>query len=161
MTTTQSEKRPWWQKEPHSAGSHSPEGGRAGPNASGRAGAREANDQAAQSQLDSAVTDGDETAYDWSAIWDEWQPRFQRLLRHFTPPDIVRNDRPSLSKRWAYADRGEWTTKDGAPRTAGRAYNIAVAPLSAALLYVDWIIERPSRLIVAVVLLVLLLIWLI
>lgn len=153
MTATQSEERPWWQKEPHSARPHSPGEGRAGPNASGRAGAREGSDPTAQFQGDSApqsaVTEGEENGYDLAAVWAEWQPRFQRLLCHFTPPDIVGNDRPGLAKRWSYADRAEWTTEGGVPRGAGRVYNIAVAPLSAALLYLDWIIERPTRLIVA------------
>lgn len=160
MTATQSETTKWWQKEVHSAGPHSAETGRAGPNASTRAQARESSGPGAQFQGDSApksaVTDSGENAYDWAAVWAEWKPRLLRLAGDFTPPDIVRNDQPSLAKRWAYADRGEWTTKDGAPRTAGRAYNLAVAPVIGALMCVIWIIERPSRHAVAWVLLILL-----
>lgn len=164
---TQSETRPWWQKGPHSAGPHSPGDGSEGPNASGRARAREGSAPTAQSQADSAaksaVTDGDETgveAIDWAAVRDEWAARLARLRREFTPPDFIHHDRPSLAKGWAYADRGEWTTKDGALRTAGRVYVLVAAVPRAGLLYIDWIIERPSRLIAAGVLLVLLLSWL-
>lgn len=149
MTATQSEKKPWWQKEPHSAGPHSPEDDRAGPNASTRAQAREGSGPSAQFQGDSApksaVTEGDGNAYDWAAVWVEWRDRITQWAAVFTPPDIWSQDRPSLSKRWDYACRGEWTTKTGLPRRLGQVYAWYALTVSAVLLCLDWVVERFAR----------------
>jgi len=74
------------------------------------------------------------------------------LRATFTPPDIWSTDRPSLKKRWAYATDGEWTTDIGLVRRAGQAYTVIAIVVATVLNYLDWIIERPSRLAAAAVL---------
>lgn len=112
-----------------------------GVNASARARARESSGDSAQSQPDSAVTFGD------------WIRDVGAL---FTPPDIVKEDRPSMRKRWAYASRGEWTARTGVYRRAGQAYAIFAVAVSSVLAYIDWVFERPSRLAAAIALVMLL-----
>lgn len=120
---------------PHSAGPHSGETEVGEPNASARtrtcARAHEGNPDSAQSQPESAVTFGD-WARDVGAL--------------FTPPDIVRKDRPSLQKAWAYASRGEWTSRAGVYRRAGQAYGVFALVFKTLAYYADWVVERPTRL---------------
>ena len=72
------------------------------------------------------------------------------LVEVFEPPEIWSDDRPSLAKVAARAKRGEWTKADGAVRTAGVAYyRFVYVPTAATCRYVDWLVEHPSRLIVA------------
>lgn len=106
-----------------------------GPNASVRAPARETAESTAQSAPQSAVTDSDET---WDmAAW---------ILDIVTPPDIWNNGSHPLKDMWAYAARGEWTSRDGVFRTLGKAYYLLFAmPAISVLEYVKWIVERPSR----------------
>lgn len=86
-----------------------------------------------------------------------WSDRLRGVKDAFTPPDIWAQDRPSLSKVWAHATRGDWTGDTGLPRRIGQAYAIAVAvPLTAVAYVLAWTAERPSRAAAAVVLLVLL-----
>lgn len=68
----------------------------------------------------------------------------------FRPPEIWTDDRPALAKVAARAKRGEWTKADGAVRKAGVAYfRFVYVPTAAVTRYVDWLVERPSRLFVA------------
>lgn len=112
------------------------------PNASGRARerarAREDSGPSAQSPPNRALTPGDQIK--------AWRVAMAAL---FTPPDIVRTDRPSLQKAWAYASRGEWTSPTGAPRRAGQVYAWFAISAKAALYTLDWIIERPARAVTA------------
>ena len=125
---------------PHSA-LHSPQDDVPDPNASVRAPAREDSPPIAQSEPKSAVT--------WS---DQIGPMWSRIVADVTPPDIVTEDRPSLRKAWAYAAAGEWTTKTGTLRTCGMAYACLAISAKTVLYYLDWIIERPTRLGTALVL---------
>ena len=69
------------------------------------------------------------------------------------PPDIWSDDRPSLRKIWLYGVYGRWTHADGFARFAGAAYATVIAlPLHAAAYFALWIVERPARLAVALVL---------
>lgn len=73
-----------------------------------------------------------------------------RLAEVFQPPEIWDTDRPSLAKVAARAKRGGWTKTDGTVRRAGIAYfRLVYVPTAAACRYLDWIVERPSRLAVA------------
>lgn len=73
-----------------------------------------------------------------------------RLVEVFQPPEIWTDDRPALAKVAARAKRGEWTKANGAVRKAGVAYfRFVYVPTAAACRYVDWMVERPSRLFVA------------
>jgi hypothetical protein len=82
---------------------------------------------------------------------------FGGVREAITPPDIWSQERPSLSQMWAYAAHGEWTNPKGAPRRVGQAYAAVVAFPVAGLAYLlAWVAERPSRLLAAIVLLVLL-----
>jgi len=74
----------------------------------------------------------------------------QRLFVMFQPPEIWTDDRPALAKVAARAKRGEWTKPTGAVRKAGVAYfRFVYVPTAAVTRYVDWLVERPSRLFVA------------
>ncbi|REF00341.1 hypothetical protein [Thermomonospora umbrina] len=80
----------------------------------------------------------------------------RRLAAAFTPPDMWSQPAASLAERWSYATRGEWTG-DGALRKAGQVYCLAVAlPAAGLCRLIDWVTERPARLLATVVLLVLL-----
>lgn len=92
----------------------------------------------ARNKASSAVTDR-----------DTWL----RALRGLTPPEIWSEDRPSLRKQWYYAAYGSYTGKSGVARALGKAYARFVSlPTSALAYYFEWICERPSRLIAALVL---------
>ncbi|MFC5186996.1 hypothetical protein [Actinomadura harenae] len=89
-------------------------------------------------------------------IADQWrraQKHGAAALAFWTPPDIWSHDRPSLEHVWAYAARGPWTTPSGPLRWLGRAYAIPAAVLIGLLYGLVWVVERPSRLIAALVLL--------
>lgn len=78
-----------------------------------------------------------------------------RLRGHVVPPEIWRNPRPSLSDLWAYARHGSWTTGDTPLRRAGQVYALLVAlPAHAAGYWLLWLVERPTRLAAAAVLVV-------
>lgn len=121
-----------------------PDGVAEDANASVRARAREDTHPGAQSQPESAPTFGEAVAELW-----------RRVGANYTPPDFIDQDPAGLRKRWAYADRGPWTTKDGVPRNLGRVYALCALAVTAPLFYLIWIIERPSRAFPAVGLVVL------
>lgn len=129
---------------------HTPAGGPAAANASARARAREASAPDAHSPADGDA----QTAQSVAALRDRLGGWARTVAAEFTPPDIVTIDRPSLSKAWAYAARGEWTGPKGLPRRAGQSYAGFAIAAKAVLYVLDWIIERPARLATAVVLVV-------
>lgn len=125
----------------------------AAPNARPRVRTREGSGGSAQSQPNSAPA----VDLDKHPASLTWSDRLAGTARGFTPPDIWSSDRPSLSQMWAYAARGDWTGDTGLPRRAGQAYAVLIAvPVTAVTYLLAWAAERPSRLIAAVVLLVLL-----
>lgn len=68
------------------------------------------------------------------------------------PPDLWSDDRPSLRKVWLYGVYGRWTAADGFVRFAGAAYATVIAmPVTTVLYLVQWIFERPARLLVAAI----------
>lgn len=72
----------------------------------------------------------------------------------FVPPQIWNEDRPSLSKQFAYAREGAWGPTEGWARKAALVAFFAVSlPTSAAAYLLEWIGERPTRWITALVLL--------
>lgn len=81
----------------------------------------------------------------------------RRWERTFRPPDIVRQNRPSLLEVIAYAWSGGWGPVSGPWRIAGQVYAVAVAiPLVTVFYTLAWTVERPARFSVAVLLLVIL-----
>lgn len=69
-----------------------------------------------------------------------------RWERTWTPPDIVRNDLPSLRKVIEYAWVGDWGPRTGVWRTLGKIDAIVFAIPVVTLLYsLAWAWERPSR----------------
>jgi hypothetical protein len=73
-----------------------------------------------------------------------------------TPPAIWSEDRPALSKVWAYASRGEQAPPTGWPRRGAQVFAVVTFPLQFALELVQWVLERPARTAAAVVLVVVL-----
>ena len=72
----------------------------------------------------------------------------------FTPPEIWSQDRPSLAKQFTYAQKGAWGPQKGWRRKAALVAFWAVSlPTSAAAYGLEWVGERPSRWLVALVLL--------
>jgi hypothetical protein len=149
---------------PHSAVPHTPAPGGEDANASGRApkraGARENNAASAQPQPHSADpetgTEGDgQAAEPAESAGPSLAERARAVAAAGTPPDVWAADRPALRAVWAYARRGEWTTRTGVWRRAGCVYAFAVAvPVTALAYYLAWICERPSRLLAAALLLI-------
>lgn len=124
-----------------------------GPDARPRVRTREGNAGSAQSQPDGAPA----VDLDKHPAPVTWSDRLAGVASGFTPPDIWSTDRPSLSLMWAYAAHGDWTGDTGLPRRAGQAYAVLVAvPVTAVTYLLAWAAERPSRLIAAIVLLVVL-----
>src|SRR5690625_2332379 len=75
----------------------------------------------------------------------------------FVPPEIWSSDRPSLQKQLTYAQEGAWGPKEGWHRWAAQAAFWAVSlPTSTAAYAIEWVGERPSRWVVALVLISLL-----
>ncbi|MFE3457403.1 hypothetical protein ACFXKD_07630 [Nocardiopsis aegyptia] len=71
----------------------------------------------------------------------------------FVPPQIWSEDRPSLSKQLRYAREGAWGPRAGWHRTAAQVAFWGVSfPTSAAAYAIEWVGERPSRWVVALVL---------
>jgi hypothetical protein len=72
------------------------------------------------------------------------------------PPDVWSDPRPSLRSLWLYAVYGKWTGERTPSRYAGVAYAALVAmPIHCATYLLNWIVERPARLAVSVVLILL------
>jgi hypothetical protein len=66
------------------------------------------------------------------------------------PPDIWSDRRPSLRDIWLYGVYGRWTHADGPVRFAGAIYATVIAfPLHALGYLALWLVERPSRFLVA------------
>jgi hypothetical protein len=134
---------------PHSAVDGSPpppDGVNAGPRA-----------QAREGTPDSAQSGAQFTAQSIPTLSEHLAETRGRWLAWVTPPDIWSQDRPGLSKTWAYASRGAWARPTGPSRRLGQAYVAVVAfPVKAACQLIDWLVERPSRLVAAGVLLVVL-----
>jgi hypothetical protein len=76
----------------------------------------------------------------------------EQWRRNWTPPELWTHGRPSLRASWLWAVRGEHLPEDEQMRHASRAGAGALIPFRALFLYLDWIFERPSRVIAAAVL---------
>lgn len=141
---------------PHTAHLHTPEKTLDGANARPRAGAREVSAPTVHPQAECAPDDKLTVSDLLADAADHMGPALGWISGTFTPPDVWSQDRPSLSKLWAYASRGDWTTDTGAPRRAGQAYAALFAfPLTAFAYFAAWVAERPSRLAAATALVVL------
>lgn len=101
-----------------------------GANAPARGRPREATRDSAQSAPNSAATFSDAMG---------------RVVAHFSPPDIVEQDRPSLRKAWAYASRGAWTGETGLPRTFGRGFGVFVLIKKTLIYELDFYTDTPAR----------------
>lgn len=76
------------------------------------------------------------------------------LRESFVPPEIWSEDRPSLDKQFTYAREGAWGPAQGWRRKAALVAFFAVSlPTSVAAYGLEWIGERPTRWITALVLL--------
>lgn len=125
----------------------------AGSDARPRVRTREGSGGSAQSQPGSAPDPGPDKHPETVTLSD----RLGGVVSGFTPPDIWSQDRPALSKVWAYAARGDWTGPDGAPRRVGQLYALLVAVPAVAVAYtLAWAAERGTRLTALIVLLILL-----
>jgi hypothetical protein len=75
-----------------------------------------------------------------------------QLRRHFTPPDLWANGRPSLQGSWLWAKHGEHLPDDENVRTGSRVVAWILLPFRAVFLYLDWIFDRGSRVVAAAIL---------
>lgn len=77
-------------------------------------------------------------------------PSMSQVADLIVPPDIWSDDRPSLRKLWLYSVYGRWTRADGVVRVLGALYATVISmPVHAATYLGLWIVERPSRFLVA------------
>jgi len=77
-------------------------------------------------------------------------PSASQIFDFVVPPDIWSDKRPSLRDLWLYGVYGRWTQASGPVRVLGALYATVVAmPVHAATYLVNWIVERPARLLVA------------
>lgn len=70
-----------------------------------------------------------------------------------TPPDLWRHGRPSLKTSWVWARHGQHLPNDDTARLGSQIGAAITIPLRAVLLYLDWLLERPSRAVFALLLL--------
>jgi hypothetical protein len=76
----------------------------------------------------------------------------ERLGADLTPPQLWSEPVPQLRATWDYAAKGEQCPEEGIARAGARAYAAVTLPVRFGLLSVDWLIQRPARLIAAIVL---------
>lgn len=74
-------------------------------------------------------------------------------VKTVTPPDLWRHGRPSLKTSWVWARHGQHLPNDDTARLGSQVGAYITFPLRAALLYLDWLLERPSRAVFALLLL--------
>lgn len=74
------------------------------------------------------------------------------MRRHWTPPDLWENGRPALKESWQWALYGEHLPDDEQIRRGARVMTAIRLPFRALFLYLDWIFERDSRLVAALLL---------
>lgn len=72
------------------------------------------------------------------------------LAMEFRPPEVVARARPGMAESWRYAKYGDQAPGDGPARSLAVLYFVLAIPLRLALAYLDWTLERPARLVVAV-----------
>lgn len=72
--------------------------------------------------------------------------------KHWTPPDIWNNPRPSLKTLWVRARYGEQLPDDETMRTVSAATAVARFPFLALFAYLSWVFEANSRVAAAAVL---------
>ncbi|ADD40055.1 hypothetical protein [Stackebrandtia nassauensis] len=83
--------------------------------------------------------------------------RLKPLLLGLRPPAIWTQPPASLKALVLYADQAPWADKTGPIRASGRVWNRVIAvPLCTVLYYAAWLVQRPSRFVVLLVLYVLL-----
>jgi|SRR5699024_4679808 len=70
----------------------------------------------------------------------------------FTPPDLWRTGRPPLRTSWTWARHGQHMPNDDTARMGSKIGAYSTLPFRAVLLYLDWLLERPSRFVFATVL---------
>ncbi|GAA5038601.1 hypothetical protein [Actinopolymorpha pittospori] len=79
--------------------------------------------------------------------------RLASLAGGMRPPEVWENQRPSLREIWHYAAYGQWTGQGTAGRILGITYAVVIAIPSLTLgYYALWVLERPARLVAALVL---------
>lgn len=75
-----------------------------------------------------------------------------RLVDQLTPPEPWSHRPASLAAMARYAARGGWTGPEGLPRRLGVWwYRLVVVPVTLVCHYTAWIVARPSRTVVTVV----------
>src|SRR5699024_1392822 len=72
--------------------------------------------------------------------------------KNITPPDLWRNGRPPLKRSWTWARHGQHMPNDDTARMGTQIGAWITLPLRAVCLYLDWLLERPSRAVFAAVL---------
>lgn len=73
----------------------------------------------------------------------------ERAADFVVPPDIWSERRPSLRDLWLYGVYGRWTQVDGPVRFAGAVYATVSLAVHAVGYLALWVVERPSRFMVA------------
>lgn len=96
--------------------------------------------------LHPAMTDSDRKPFDTKA----WRAKFGAYC---TPPALLTERRPALDQMRLYAERGRYTEKlNGPVRRLGKAWLVLVAaPALVAARTFEWLLERPARVAVTVV----------
>ncbi|MGW5364447.1 hypothetical protein [Actinopolymorpha pittospori] len=79
--------------------------------------------------------------------------RLASLAGWMRPPEVWENQRPSLREIWHYAAYGQWTGQGTPGRILGITYAVVIAiPALTLGYYALWVLERPARLVAALVL---------
>lgn len=78
-----------------------------------------------------------------------WATAAQKWVQ---PPDLWHTERPSLKASWVWAMHGEHLPDVDTARLGSRIGAAITIPARAVLLYLDWLAERPSRLVAAALL---------
>jgi hypothetical protein len=81
-------------------------------------------------------------------LGDRIRDGWDSLRAYVTPPAVLTQPPPSVAELRAYARWGAWTTSTGTVRKLGIVWHRLVSlPATVACRYVEWLWQRPGRLI--------------
>lgn len=79
-----------------------------------------------------------------------------RVAADLVPPQLWSEAVPPLRATWSYLTEGEQCAEEGPARAGARIYAGICLPVRGVLLSLDWLVQRPARLLAALTLYVLL-----
>jgi len=107
----------------------------------------------ATAEVETGVGEQAEPKRSLTVRFDRAVDRALGKLEWVTPPDIVRQDRPSLGKMWRHARHGSYAAGNHITRVLGVTYALFALVYTAWQYLKAWVAERPTRAAIAAVVL--------